>query len=245
MTSKKITRVVSANSSGETSSTKNIEITSENKAKAKKFRLFSVLSWIVAIGFEIWAIYLLNQPPINMTWLIVLIVLDLIFVVIGSLLWKKANRLNPASRKNTIKFFIQNQLGLIISVIAFLPIIILVFTNKNMSGKQKGVVGAIAVIALIVAGAFGVDLNPPSTEQYAEQTEQVKSLNYGIDYVYWTKSGKSYHLYSSCSYINSDRTVEIFEGTVVQARELKNITDLCDRCENRALKNNTELENNN
>jgi hypothetical protein len=43
-------------------------------------------------------------------------------------------------------------------------------------------------------------------------------------------------LYSDCSYINSDRTVEIFEGTVAQARELKNITDLCDRCENRAVK---------
>ena len=66
-----------------------------------------------------------------MTWLIVFIALDLIFVVIGSLLWKKANRLNPASEKNGFKFFVQNQLGLIIAVIAFLPIVIMVFTNKN------------------------------------------------------------------------------------------------------------------
>ncbi|MBP1669395.1 MAG: hypothetical protein H6Q21_1761, partial [Bacteroidetes bacterium] len=54
--------------------------------------------------------------------------------------------------------------------------------------------------------------------------------------VYWTKSGTSYHLYQDCSYINTDRTDEIFEGTVAQARELKNITDLCDRCQNRAEK---------
>ena len=177
-----------------------------------------------------------------MTWLIVFIVIDLIFVVIGSLLWKKANRLNPASEKNGFKFFVQNQLGLIIAVIAFLPIVIMVFTNKNLTGKQKGIVGAIAVVALIVASLFGIDFNPPSIEQYAEQTEQVKSLNNGVDYVYWTKSGKSYHLYSSCSYINSNRTNEIFEDTVAQARELKNITDLCNRCESRAVKDNEKME---
>jgi len=118
----------------------------------------------------------------------------------------------------------------------------MVFTNKNLTGKQKGIVGAIAVVALIVASLFGIDFNPPSIEQYAEQTEQVESLNNGVDYVYWTKSGKSYHLYSSCSYINSNRTNEIFEGTVAQARELKNITDLCNRCESRAAKDNEKME---
>jgi hypothetical protein len=89
---------------------------------------------------------------------------------------------------------------------------------------------------LLIAGITGIDYNPPSQEQYQEQTEQVKSLNNGVNLVYWTKSGRSYHLYQDCSYINSDRTNEIFEGTVAQARELKSITDICDRCENRAKK---------
>ncbi|MDA0356950.1 MAG: hypothetical protein O2952_05355, partial [Bacteroidetes bacterium] len=48
--------------------------------------------------------------------------------------------------------------------------------------------------------------------------------------------------YSSCSYINSNRTNEIFEDTVAQARELKNITDLCNRCESRAVKYNEKME---
>jgi hypothetical protein len=233
-TSKKLTRVEGGETP--TASTKSFVASNESQAKAKSLRLIAIISWIVAIGFEVGAILLLRKVIVNTTWLIVLIAVDLIFAVAGSLLWKKANRLDPASEKEKIKFFIQNQLGLIIGIIAFLPLVILIFTNKNMSGKQKGIVGSIAVIALLIAGITGIDFNPPSQEQYQEQTEQVKSLNNGVNLVYWTKSGRSYHLYQDCSYINSDRTDEIFEGTVAQARELKNITDICDRCENRAKK---------
>ncbi len=213
-----------------------------NKANAQKIRLIAIISWIVAIGFEIGAILLLRKPPISTTWLIVLIVADLIFAVIGSLLWKKANRFDPASEADKVKFFIQNQLGLIISIIAFLPLVILIFTNKNMSGKQKGIVGSIAVIAMLIAGIVGIDFNPPSVEQnnkpmeQVKPTEQAKPVTNGFNHVYWTKSGKSYHLYKDCSYINTSRTKEIFEGTIAEAKEKKNITDLCDRCEKRAIK---------
>ncbi len=207
----------------------------ENKKKAKGLRLFAILSWIVAIGLEIGAIILLGKPPIKTTWLIVLIVADLIFAVIGSVLWKKANRFDPASKKDKVKFFVQNQLGAIISLIAFLPLVILIFTNKEMNGKQKGLVGGIAVVALVIAGLMGIDFNPPSQEQYAEQTAQVESLT-GANHVFWTKSGTHYHIYSDCYHINTDRTEEIFSGTVAQARELKNITQLCQTCANRAEK---------
>ncbi|HOV11035.1 MAG TPA: hypothetical protein PLT47_12015 [Bacteroidales bacterium] len=61
-------------------------------------------------------------------------------------------------------------------------------------------------------------------------------MNEGQDFVYWTKSGTRYHLYKDCSYINTDRTDEIFEGTVETARHEKNITELCRYCENRAKK---------
>ncbi|MBN1790602.1 MAG: hypothetical protein JW830_08910 [Bacteroidales bacterium] len=235
---KKITRV----GGGETTSASTVKdatpfmVTEESKGKARNLRIIAVISWIVAIGAEVLAILVLRKVPVNTTWLILLIIAALIFAVIGSLLWKKSNRLDPASEKDKVKFFIQNQLGLIISIIAFLPLVILIFTNKDLSGKQKGLVGTIAVIALAIAGLTGIDFNPPSQEQYLEQTQQVESLNNGLNLVYWTKSGRSYHLYQDCSYINTDRTDEIFEGTVAQARELKNITDLCDRCENRAKK---------
>ena len=237
-TSKKITMAEGGDNTSSTTvnETQPFVASKESKAKAKNFRIIAIIAWIIAIGFEIGAILMLKNVPVSTLWLIVLIAADVIFVIAGSLMWKKANRLDPASEKDKVKFFIQNQLGLIIAVIAFLPLVVLIFTNKNLSGKQKGILGTVAVVAMLIAGIAGIDFNPPSVEQYTQQTEQVKSLTNGLNHVYWTKSGKSYHLYQDCSYINTNRTVEIFQGTVAQARELKNITDLCDRCQHNAEK---------
>ncbi|MBL1281379.1 MAG: hypothetical protein COA33_013960 [Fluviicola sp.] len=233
-TSKKITKV-STGESANTSSNQPWQPTESAQSKSNQMRIFAVIAFVIAIGLEVGAIFLLREDPVNMTWLIVMIVAILIFAVTGSIIWKKANRLDPASEKNKFKFFVQNQLGMIIAVIAFLPLIILIFTNKNMTGKQKGIAGSIAAVALVIAGLVGTDFNPPSVEQYTEQTAQVENL-VGVNQVFWTKSGKSYHLFSDCGYINGKRTTGIFQGTVAEARELKNITDICDRCENRAVK---------
>ena len=207
-----------------------------NASKSKMYRVIAIIGWLMAIGIEIKVILRLREVPINMNWIIGFIVGMLILVVIANILWKKANRLDPASEKNKTKFFIQNQLGLIISVIAFLPLVVLILTNKNLSGKQKGILGSIAGAALLIAGLTGTEFNPVSQEQYAEQTAQVEGFMGGVNNVYWTKSGKSYHLYQDCGYINSKRTTEIFQGKVASARELKNITDICDRCANKAKK---------
>ena len=236
-TSKKVTTVSGGSSSG----TRAFTPTEQSKSKATMFRIFAIISFIVAIGIEVGAIILLQRPPINMTWLIVLIVADLIFAVAGSLLWKKANRFDPASEREPVKFFIQNQLGAIISIIAFLPLIILIFLNKDMNGKQKGIAGGVAIAALLIAGIMGIDFNPPSQEQYAEQTAQVESLT-GVNSVFWTKSGNRYHIYSDCFSINTKKTDEIFKGSVAQARELKNITELCKFCEHRAEKDDAFIK---
>lgn len=202
-----------------------------DNSKATKFRIVAIIFWVIAITLEVFAILELRKEPINNTSLILFIVADLIFVIVGSVLWKKANRFDPALKKEKIKFFLQNQLGVIISIIAFLPLVILVFNNKSLDPKQKKIIGTLSVVALLIASVIGIDFNPPSLEQYQEETAEVKALNNGLDYVYWTKSGRSYHLYQNCSYINTDRTLEIFEGTVVQAKEMKKISDLCDRCQ--------------
>lgn len=209
-----------------------------DKSKATTFRILSWVFWLAAIAFEVFAILELRKDPINTTLLIVFIVLDLVFVITGSILWKKANRLDPASSSQKVKFFLQNQLGVIIAIIAFLPLIILIFKNKNLDPKQKKLIAGIAVAALLIGGITSVDFNPPSIEKYEEETQRVKALTNGVDYVYWTKSGKSYHLFEDCSYINTDRTNEIFEGTVVQAKEMKKISDLCDRCQRRGESQN-------
>lgn len=232
---KKITRVEGGTSSVENQPEMFVP-TAESKGKATQLRVIAGILWFFAIAAQVGAIILLFRPPISMLWLIVLIAVDLVLVIIGSLLWKKSNRLDPASEKQKFKFFMQNQLGMVAAIIAFLPLIIFILTNKDLDGKQKGILGGVAAAALLIAGVVGYDFNPPSIEQYTEEINRVEWLNNGVDHVYWTKSGKVYHLFNDCSYINTNRTDEIFEGTVPQARELKNITNLCSRCENKAIK---------
>ena len=107
----------------------------ESKGKAKQLRLFALLAWTIAIAGEVFAILkLINNE--KLTWLIVAIVVILVLAITGSMLWKKANRLDPASEKDKIRFFVQNQLGAIMAVLAFLPLVILVFTNKIIRWEE-------------------------------------------------------------------------------------------------------------
>ncbi len=237
-TNKKITRVDNTPLATEPTAQTRFTPTAENKGNATRLRLFALLLWALAIAAEGAAIYVLMScaKPIetqSWVWMISLMVVDLVLVVVGSSLWRRANRLDPASRAQPTRFFVQNQLGVIISVIAFLPLVVLVLTNKELSGKEKGILGGVAGALLLVAGFASADFSPPSVEQYTEQSQRVEQLM-GANHVFWTRSGTHYHLYSDCQHINTRRTDEIFEGTVAQARELKNITELCKTCETRA-----------
>lgn len=209
----------------------------ESKGKAKQLRFFALLAWIIAIAGEVFAIFKLISNE-TLVWLIIAIVAILILAITGSMLWKKANRLDPASKKDKVRFFIQNQLGAIISVLAFLPLVILIFINKDVDGKTKGIAGSIAVVALLIAGISGADFSPPSIEQYTkdinEQTNTLKQLNFDNDNVYWTKTGNKYHIFEDCQHIKGRD--EINNGTVKQSWDEKGISELCKTCENRAIR---------
>lgn len=210
----------------------------EAKGKAKQLRLFAFLAWIIAIAAEVFAILKLINDDM-LIWLIVTIVGMLALAITGNLLWKKANRLDPASEKNQFKFFVQNQLGVIMSALAFLPLVIFIFTDKNAGKKTKGIAGAVAVVALLVAGITGVDFNPPSIEKYTqqinEQTDIIQQLNDGVDHVYWTPAGNKLHLYEDCQHI---RNSNVSDGTVKQAWEARGIdnNEICKTCMNRSAK---------
>jgi len=145
--------------------------TQDQKGKAKKLRMFAGLSWLVAIGTEIGAIILLLKDTFNqggLALLIGLFVVIAIFAMLGSVLWKKANRHDPATKAEPAKFFIQNQLGAIITVLAFLPLLALVFLDKDMDPRTKKVAGGVGVALAALATVVGVDFNPPSVEQYTQ-----------------------------------------------------------------------------
>lgn len=208
----------------------------ESKGKAKQFRIIAIISWVIAIGIEVFAILKLISNE-TMVWLIVAIVVILALAVTGSMLWKKANRLDPASEKDKVRFFIQNQLGAIMGVLAFLPLVILIFTNKNLDGKTKGIAGSIAVVAMLIAGISGADFNPPSVEKYTEeinqQTTTLKDLNVG-DNVHWSSAGNKYHIFSDCHHIKGRK--KITQGSVKESFEKKGISELCKTCQGKAKK---------
>ena len=143
----------------------------DQKSKAKKLRLFAGGSWFVAIAIEIGAIVLLLRNTFdqgNLVLLIGLLVVIAVFAMAGSLMWKASNKHDPASREETVKFFVQNQLGAIITIIAFLPLLALIFLDKDMDPKTKKVAGGVGVALAALATVVGVDFDPPSTEQYTQ-----------------------------------------------------------------------------
>jgi hypothetical protein len=193
--------------------------TPEAKKQATIRRVIAIVLWALAIGTEAFEIFwVLKQNPISMVLLIILLVVIAGLAIGGSLLWKQSNRLDPASKSEPVRFFVQNQLGVIISAIAFIPLIVLIFTNKNMSGQQKAIAGIIAIVLLGASGTIGASVNPPSTEQYASETQTVTDATGGQNLVYWTKAGKVFHLCAAASAVNlQSKDNTIYSGTVAEA----------------------------
>jgi hypothetical protein len=161
--------------SGKPDVTQAWQATQDQKGKAKKLRIFALVSWFIAIATEIGAIVLLLKNTFdqgNLVLLVGLLVVIAIFAIGGSLLWKAANKHDPASRQDKFKFFVQNQLGAIITLIAFLPLLALIFLDKDMDPKNKKIAGGVGVVLALIATAFGVSYNPPSVEQYTQDMNE-------------------------------------------------------------------------
>ncbi len=156
--------------------------TQNQKGAAKKLRIYAALCWLVAIGAEIAGIVMLKQGKFqhgNMALLIGILAVIAAFAIGGSLMWKAANRHDPATRADGFRFFVQNQLGAIITVIAFLPLLALIFMDKDMDPKNKQIAGGVGVALALLATVIGIDFKPPSTEQYTQDmntcASQIKS----------------------------------------------------------------------
>lgn len=157
--------------SGKIDVTQAWQATQDQKGKAKKLRIFAALAWVVAIGAEIAGIVLLKRGTFNegnLALLIGILVGIAVFAIAGSLMWKAANKHDPASKADGFRFFVQNQLGAIVTVIAFLPLLALIFLDKDMDPKNKKIAGGVGVVLALLATVVGIDFKPPSVEQYSE-----------------------------------------------------------------------------
>ncbi len=170
----------------ETSETEDItkawQATQDQKGKAKKLRIFAGLSWLAAIAGEIYGVLQVLGNKFdsgNIALLIGILVFIAVFAIAGSFLWKAANKHDPASREDQARFFFQNQLGAIITVIAFLPLLALIFMDKDMDPRTKKIAGGVGVGLAALATVLGVDFSPPSVEQYTQDmnacASQIKS----------------------------------------------------------------------
>jgi hypothetical protein len=151
--------------------TKEWRATHDQKSAATRLRLFAAIAWVIAIGGEIAGVVLLLQHKFdhgNLPLLIGILAGIAIFAIAGSLMWKAANRHDPARESDRARFFFQNQLGAIITVIAFLPLLVLIFMDKDMDPKNKKIAGGVGVVLAVVATLFGVSYHPPSVEQYTQ-----------------------------------------------------------------------------
>lgn len=220
------------------------------KSGAAVKRVVAFILWGLAIALEVLGIwYLFTQtgnnvdgepiqgfiPTEYLMWaLIGLLVVIGILTIIGSQLWKAANQADPASRQEAFRFFVQNQLGAIIPLIAFVPIIVVILLNKNLDSKTKGVAGAVGAVVLVVAVLLGIEYNPASQEANTEEVIEGEIANegqideytaivtelMGEDEVAWTLGGRVYHLCEDTSAVSQDSADgRIFTGTVAAAHE--------------------------
>ena len=226
-------------------------VAAKSKGNATGRRIGAVILWVIAIALEVLAILLLFAKieitfMNTLTAIIILLVLDLICVIAGSLLWKQANHIDPASEKNKTLFWIWNNMGLIVCVAAFLPFIILTLTNKKADKKTKIVATVVGVIALLIGGLFSIEWNPLSAEQKAEQEGIFADSVLPQGTVYFTEFGKKYHLYLECQHINNSNTVYSAAMDKPDDKECVDIAfengcnDVCKTCKERFEKEQAE-----
>ena len=158
-------------SSSERDITQDWRATQGQKSAATRLRIFAAIAWVIAIAGEITGIVLLYQHKFdhgNLGLLLGLLVGIAIFAVAGSLMWKAANKQDPARESDRARFFFQNQLGAIVTVIAFLPLLVLIFMDQDMDPKNKKIAGGVGAVLAVVAALIGVSWHPPSVEQYTK-----------------------------------------------------------------------------
>ena len=237
MAEKKQHTIVSADSGKEVKAAEKAAPAKEVKAadassnsNPKTLRILAWVLWVLAIGFEVLA-FMIFTGKLGITFmptttaLILALVLDLGLVILGAQFWKKANHIDPVSEANKTKFWLWNNMGVIVCCFAFLPFLIIALTNKDADPKLKKIAIIAAIAGLLIGGAASYDYNPVSQEGLAQATQTLSDTT-----VYWTQYGKKYHTHEDCQHLN--RSDVLTAGTIDQAIEAGR-SSICKTCAER------------
>ena len=88
--------------------TKEWRATQGQKSAATRLRIFAAIAWVIAISGEIAGVVLLYRHTFdhgNLPLLIGILVGIAVFAIAGSLMWKAANKHDPARESDKAKFF--------------------------------------------------------------------------------------------------------------------------------------------
>jgi len=202
----------------------------EKHENATGLRVGAVILWLIALGCEVVAILVLKEkielplPFEPVVKLLIFLALDLVFLVIGSQLWKKANHKDPVSKKKgELKWWLWNNMGVIVAAVAFIPFIALTLSDKKADPKLKKIASIAAAIMLAIGALTSYDWNPASLEQVQEAESVLEDYD-----VYWTSGGQRYHLDENCSSLA--HSSEVYKGTVNEAVESYGKDFLCKFC---------------
>jgi len=213
----------------DTSSGKTVK-PAEKHENATGLRIGAVILWLLALGCEVVAILVLKEklelplPFEPVVKLLIFLALDLVFLVIGSQLWKKANHKDPVSKKKgEFKWWLWNNMGVIVAAIAFIPFIVLTLSDKKADPKLKKIASIAAAVMLAIGALTSYDWNPASLEQVQEAESVLEDYD-----VYWTSGGQRYHLDENCSALA--HSSEIYKGTVNEAVDSYGKDFLCKFC---------------
>ncbi len=214
----------------------------KKKENATGLRIGAAILWLCALACEVVAILVYVEKlelPLPWTPLVktlVFLVLDLVFIIIGSQLWKTANHKDPVSKKNKLKFWLWNNMGVIVCALAFIPFIIIALTDKNADPKTKKIAAIAAAVMLVIGGLCSYDWNPMSIEQKTEAESVLEGYT-----LYWTSGGSRYHLDQDCqALVNSS---ELVGGTIDEAISSYGKDFLCKFCMKKHLDEIDGLEN--
>lgn len=187
----------------------------ERAARATPLRIGAFALWALGIVAEVLAVVFLKGNK-SLPWLVTPLIIDLMLVVVGSQLWKKANHIDPPAKAEGFMYWVKTELGAIVAVVAFAPVIAIMLIDKNADRKTKGIATIVAAVALVIAGASGIDYHPAAQEGLDAALQQAALLS-DDGKTYFTPGGEVYHFNPDCQALVHSATIE--EGTVEQAFE--------------------------